>query len=266
MRALELLRVLGPASLQDLGRPGQLHLGLPRGGTLAPSELAALNADLGNADAAPALEIFGTLVARALDDVLTQLDGEAPRLLPRGATLTVRPDGRRLRLLAVAGAFLVPEVLGGRGLLPSAGLGGRFGRFLATGDVLPIGVPGTPRARAEAHTHHGPVRLFPGPHFAELRAPEQLTSTPWILDVRSDRTGLCLAGPALALGPRDPEAASLPMVPGAVQVPPSGSPIVLGPDHPVTGGYPVVAVVARGDLERLFTQPLGGTVRFALCD
>jgi 5-oxoprolinase (ATP-hydrolysing) subunit C len=270
--ALVLVRVAGPASLQDLGRPGQLHLGLPRGGTLAPTTLAALNADLGNPADAPGLEVFGLLVARAEGAVVARLDGGETVALADGETLTVRPSGQRLRLVAVAGGFDAPLVLGGRGLLPSAGVGGLTGRFLVTGDRLPIapapgGAPrearGGPRALLGAHAE-APVRLLRGPHTSLLREPEALVRAPWTLGARSDRTGLVLEGPALATWPRDAEADSLPMVPGAIQLPPDGRPIVLGADHPVSGGYPVVAVVAHDDLEALFTRPLGASVSFTL--
>lgn len=272
MSALVLVRVAGPASLQDLGRPGQLHLGLPRGGTLAPTTLAALNAHLGNPADAPGLEVFGLLVARAEGDVTARLDGGETVALADGDTLTVGPSGQRLRLLAVAGGFEAPLVLGGRGLLPSAGVGGLTGRFLVTGDRLPIGparapgdAPREPRALLGAHAG-GRVRLLRGPHTSLLREPEALTREPWTLGARSDRTGLVLEGPALATWPRDAEADSLPMVPGAIQLPPDGRPIVLGADHPVSGGYPVVAVVAHDDLEALFTRPLGASVRFTFDD
>lgn len=269
MSALVLVHVAGPASLQDLGRPGQLHLGLPRGGTLAPTTLAALNGDLGNPADAAALEVFGRLVARAEGDVVVRLDGDETLALADGDTLTVRPQGQRVRLVAVAGGFDAPVVLGGRGLLPSAGVGGLVGRFLATGDRLPLGfahalcvVPCPPRALLGASIVDAPFRLLPGPHAALLRERDALSGAAWNLGVRSDRTGLVLDGPALATHPRDAEADSLPMVPGAIQLPPDGHPIVLGTDHPVSGGYPVVAIVAHHDLERLFTRPLGARVRF----
>jgi allophanate hydrolase subunit 2 len=271
--ALVLVRVAGPASLQDLGRPGQLHLGLPGGGTLAPTALAALNDALGNPREALGLEVFGLLVARAEGEVVARLDGGETVALGDGDTLTVRPSGQRLRLLAVAGGFEAPLVLGGRGLLPSAGVGGLAGRFLKTGDRLTIGPAGplregsaTPRARlgAQARREDDRVRLLPGPHTSLLREPEVLARASWTLGARSDRTGLVLEGPPLATWPRDAEADSLPMVPGAVQLPPDGRPIVLGVDHPVSGGYPVVAVVAHADLEALFTRPLGASVRFSL--
>jgi allophanate hydrolase subunit 2 len=83
------------------------------------------------------------------------------------------------------------------------------------------------------------------------------------IDARSDRVGTRLAGPRL-LSTQDPAAPSAPMVRGAVQTPSSGLPIVLGPDHPTTGGYPVIATVLREDLGSVGARPVGARVRFTL--
>ena len=107
-----------------------------------------------------------------------------------------------------------------------------------------------------------PIRLIPGPDpasFAPQALPLLLSSEYRILP-SSNRVGTRLDGPAL---PRStaPEV-SRPMVIGAIEVPRDGKPIVLGPEHPTTGGYPIVAVVARADLGRLFSIRLGGSIRF----
>ena len=103
MSALVLVRVAGPASLQDLGRPGQLHLGLPGGGTLAPTALAALNDALGNPREALGLEVFGLLVARAEGEVVARLDGgETVALEPLPASRASRGSPVRPRRRARA--------------------------------------------------------------------------------------------------------------------------------------------------------------------
>jgi allophanate hydrolase subunit 2 len=109
-----------------------------------------------------------------------------------------------------------------------------------------------------------PIRLLAGPdaaHFLPGALARLVASTYRILP-SSNRVGTRLDGPAI---PRSPVPdVSRPMVIGAIEVPGDGQPIVLGPEHPTTGGYPVVAVVARADLGRLFSIRLGGSVRFAL--
>ena len=109
------------------------------------------------------------------------------------------------------------------------------------------------------------VTVLPG-HDGERFEADALTTLvghPFTILSTSDRTGARLDGPPLRRK-GDDLGRSSPMVRGAIQVPRSGSPIVLGPDHPTTGGYPVLAVVARADVGQLFARPLGATVRFAL--
>ena len=271
MSSVHLTRVVGPACVQDLGRVGQLVLGLPRGGTLAPARLRALNLALSNAPDAAGLEVFGSLILEVAQPTRIAVDGAPVELVNPGTARVIAAEGRRLRIVAIEGGIDVPEVLGGRGLLPHARIGGHEGRWLRTGDVLPLGphtatgvAPGFTSSIALPSTPQEtlPVRVFPGPQAAALAYMDSLYSATFRLATTSDRTGVRLEGSPFELAARDPRAPSLPLVPGAVQVPPSGLPIILGPDHPVSGGYPVVAVVAQEALEPLFVAPLGTMLRF----
>jgi allophanate hydrolase subunit 2 len=265
-------KVLGPACVQDLGRIGQLALGIPRGGTLAPSRLRALNAAVDNQVHAAGLELFGAVTFEVSHPTGVAIDGACPFVAQPGEAHTVAIGGRRLRIVAFEGGLDVPEVLGGRGLLPSACLGGHEGRWLRSGDAIALGEQGLGVAHdEEAYAHEPlpeaprldfPVHLFGGPEASALATFNDLFDARFCLAATSDRTGLRLAGAPLPLRPRPSGTPSLPLVPGAVQVPPSGLPVILGPDHPVTGGYPVVAVVASTSLEPLFTAPLGSRIRF----
>ncbi len=264
-----LTKVVGPASVQDLGRPGHLALGLPRGGTLARRLLRALNGSVGNASSDSALEVFGVVEFSVSEAVAVAVDHQEPFMAQPGVGYRVASEGRRVRLVAFAGGLAVPEVLGGRGLLPTARIGGHEGRWLRSGDVLPLRTNGTTLARviatqvATPPAPRDPLRLelLPGPDRASLVDAESLATRSFRIAETSDRTGLLLVGESVALRPRRPDAPSLPLVPGAVQIPPSGMPMVLGPDHPVTGGYPVVGVVRATQLEELFVAPLGSVVR-----
>ena len=160
----------------------------------------------------------------------------------------------------------MPRVLGGRGTLLVARLGGREGRLLRRGDVLPI---------ASAPETNRPVPALPlpsSPRFGSFRGPDVHLFAPVALDIlfaadflgrhpAKHRVGTRLAGARL---PRlaDDAGGSSPMVRGAIQVPPSGQPIVLGPDHPTLGGYPVIAAVVRADQGVLAARRIGATVRF----
>jgi 5-oxoprolinase (ATP-hydrolysing) subunit C len=271
--AVRLVKVTGPACVQDLGRPGQLALGLPRGGTLAPRRLRTMNAALGNSAEAAALEVFGVVTFEVTRAAYVTVDGDAPFRAEPGVEHRVAVEGRRVRLVAFEGGLAVPEVLGGRGLLPSARIGGHEGRWLRSGDVLLLGdsaragapLPmrqGEPRAVPHAPHEDLVVRVHVGPDHHVLVVPASLAHARFRVAATSDRTGLRLEGDAVPFHPRPRATPSIPLVPGAVQLPPHGLPVVLGPDHPVTGGYPVVGVVAAADLEELFVAPLGSVVRF----
>lgn len=274
---IELSRVAGLAFVQDGGRPGRMHEGVPPGGALVPDALARANEALGNARGAAAIERFGAMTIAARAAVRVADDEARTWSLAPGETIELAWDGaRRARYLAIEGGVDVPVVLGGRGTLIVARLGGLEGRALRTGDVLaPLPRDVHRRAAAPPENVGGlaprsrdapvPVRLLPGPDLAAY-APDalaHLASTPRRVSPRSDRTGTRLEGAPIAWSRAAPPARTTPMIAGAIQLPPSGEPIVLGPDHPTTGGYPVIAVVAAADLGRFHAIPLGAEVRFA---
>jgi biotin-dependent carboxylase-like uncharacterized protein len=266
---IEIVRAVGACTVQDLGRPGFMHMGVPPGGALAPALLARANAAVGNEADAAAIEVAGALTLRASVDVVIALDDGAARTLEADHTLDV--DGAaRVRYVAVRGGIDVPRVLGGRGTLLVARLGGFRGRVLARGDVLSIATAtasATARAgepSAEAASAVAPVRVVPGPDRARFEGGvDTLLSTTWHLSARRDRVGARLEGGRIRRIDHG-ASESMPMVRGAIQVPPSGEPIVLGPDHPTTGGYPVVAVVLAADVDAFYARPVGATIAFML--
>lgn len=280
---IELVRVLGLATVQDAGRPGLMHAGVPPGGAMSPAHLAWANACVGNAAGAPAIEAFGDLELLAQRRVLIASEREGVQILAVGEKCRIaRPAGRRVHYVAARGGFDVPVVLGGRGTLLAARVGGFEGRALRRGDVLPVGLgPGDdapPPRPAPPRPAEGdaPFRVVPGPDRAAfdpsalgvLCGPDASSFVP---TSASDRTGTRLAGPALLLrakgaredaGDTPTPRASAPMVRGAFEVTPDGAAIVLGPDHPTTGGYPVLAVLAAADFSRFMRVPPGEAVRF----
>ena len=258
--SLVIVRALGLCTVQDLGRPGHMHQAVPPGGALVAERLIAANRAVRNPDDAPALEILGQLTIRAERPLRVATDTLAPRELPAGGELIVASEPRRVAYLAVRGGLAAPLVLGGRGALLCAGLGGliRTGQRFGTAGLAEVTPPPPGRPTAP----DAPIRLVAGPDAASFQptALDLLLSSEYRILPSSDRVGTRLDGPAL---PRsDAPEVSRPMVLGAIEVPRDGKPIVLGPEHPTTGGYPVIAVVARADLGRLFSIRLGGTVRF----
>jgi biotin-dependent carboxylase-like uncharacterized protein len=266
--AIETLAVQGLATVQGHARPGRMHEGVPPGGPMVPELAARANLAAGNAPEAPLLEVFGS-VALAIHGSTRRLateEGSVGSFAP-GERFDARPSRElRLRYVAVEGGLDVAEVLGGPGTLLVAGLGGHEGRALRRGDRIAVG---NRSRRASFHVEmpdlDSPIRVVLGPDESRFgpEAATRLVHESFTILGASDRTGARLSGPALPRAGED-GMRSAPMVQGAIQVPSSGEPIVLGPDHPTTGGYPVIAVVARVDLGRMFARPVGAKVRFAV--
>lgn len=269
MSALVVRAVGGPVLVQDAGRPGHAAIGVGAAGAADRASYTLANRLVGNAAGAAALEVvLGGLEVEADGHVTVCVTG-APAPLdvdgrpePPGAVLTLRP-GQRLRLgtptsglrscLAVRGGIDLPPLLGSRSRDTLAGLGPEPVR---TGDVLPVGgdaagevlVDAVPPSRYD----ESPVlRVVRGPRDDWAANPEALVTRTWRVGGASDRVGLRLEGDRLGVVPGKGELPSEGALRGAVQLPPDGHPVVFGPDHPVTGGYPVIAVVVDADTDRL---------------
>ena len=252
--------VAPPATtVQDAGRTDWLHAGVPPSGPLDTTAHAAANLAVGNEPRAAALEIpLGALHATPLVAMRISIDGEPAIALTAGESFVVPAHARAVRYLAVAGGFAVPAVLGSQSTLLLAGWGGFQGRALRSGDVLEIAAPrhaaaheAEPLRRVAMPTVLEPpdpaiLRVVPGPHVTRLPASalDELTASVWLVSPRGDRIGVRLEGPPIARA-GDDRAPPSPMIRGAIQITTDGTPIVLGPDHPVTGGYPVLAVLRR---------------------
>jgi biotin-dependent carboxylase-like uncharacterized protein len=197
--------------------------------------------------------------------------------VPHGCPVRARPgnvlafSGRRRgcrAYVAFAGGLDVPIVLGSRATDAGAGLGGFEGRALKTGDHLALGPP--PPREPLARASPGPdaarkrVRVVLGPQADAFGGESiaRLLEAEWTVGKDSDRTGCRLDGPSLPhLGPA--EIVSDGMLPGCIQVPPDGRPILMLADCPTTGGYPKVATVIVADLPVVAQAlPGEGTIRF----
>ncbi|GGK97143.1 allophanate hydrolase [Sphaerisporangium melleum] len=288
-RWLEVLATGPMVTVQDLGRPGRGDLGVGRSGAADQAAFRLANRLLANPEDAAALEVtLGGLQVRARGDLLVALSGapcpatvadsagrtrgaghQAVEVLPDGATLRLGVPRRGLRTyVAVRGGLDVPMVLGSRATDVMAGLGPERP---ARGAMLPVGPP---PARFP-HVDLAPVTPFYAgePVLDVLAGPrddwfvpgalELLCSEPYEVTVDSNRVGMRLRGPGLARA-RDGELPPEGMVPGALQVPPSGQPTLFLADHPVTGGYPVIAVVRTPDVDRAAQVRPGQRVRFRL--
>jgi len=277
-----MIEILAPgplATVQDRGRIGYAHLGIGRSGAADRGALGKANRRVGNDEVAAAIEItlgqFHARFANAATIVLTgarapatlggrEVDYGMPITAPAGAELAIGIPERGLRTyLGVRGGIDVAPVLGSRA---TDTLGHIGPPPLAAGDVLPVGAdPGTDVVDAPfvPRRHSDVFCVIPGPRVDWFRtgALTALISENWTVEADSNRVGVRLSGPTLQRLRRT-ELPSEPTLPGAIQVPPNGQPIILGPDAPVTGGYPVIAVVDSEDLDRVFQVRPGDRVLF----
>lgn len=293
---IEVLRAGALTTVQDQGRPGWAHLGVPRSGALDPAALRLANRLAGNPEHAAGLEITLTgcvlRVTRAVTVALTGAPADVlverrsrttspgpaearpverrpgdvgrPLSLPAGAVLRIGPARAGVRTwLAVSGGITVEPVLGSRSTDTLSGLGPPP---LRDGDRLPLGAPAGPPPPVDLTvTPPAPTEVSlavrPGPRrdWFTPAALDLLHGSAYTVGSDSNRVGARLAGVAL---PRA-VAGELPsegLVLGAVQVPPDGQPLIFLADHPTTGGYPVIGVV--DDVTALAQARPGTTVRF----
>ncbi|MGY5106905.1 5-oxoprolinase subunit C family protein, partial [Streptomyces sp. 900105245] len=266
-RALVVVRSGALTTVQDRGRPGYAHLGVPRSGVLDGPAAALVNRLVGNPPDAAVLETTLDGCAVRPRSTVTVAVGGAPcpvrvggRPAAWGAPVLVR-EGELLEVgaatagvrayLAVSGGIAVEPVLGSRATDLLSGLGPAP---LTDGTVLPLGAPAGPPARVDGVPQPRPpaglvLRVTPGPRadWFTAGAVRTLTTRAYRVSPASNRIGLRTEGPPLERA-RPGELPSEGVVLGAVQVPPDGRPVVFLADHPTTGGYPVIAVVRAADL------------------
>ena len=281
---IEIIRPGPLSTVQDLGRPGLAHLGVPRSGALDVPAMVAANRAVGNPDHAAVLEItLGGLAARFRSGATVAVAGATvpiridrigvdadrrPVVVPPGGRLDLGTARAGLRCyLAVAGGIAVEPVLGSRSTDTLSGLGPPA---LSAGSTLPIGT----RPPAVALPSPVPPGAVPGAGEVTLRlrfgpradrftadAHATLLRSRYTIGMHSNRIGARLSGPALTRA----DATELPsegIVLGSVQVPGDGQPLVFLADHPTTGGYPVIGVVDGADLPLLAQCRPGASVRF----
>jgi len=245
-------------SVQAEGRVGFASWGVPRSGACDGGAYRLGLRLVGNAPGAASLEVtLGGLAVRAVRPVVVAVTGarcpgaawNAPTSLAPGQVLRLGAPAEGLRsYLAVRGGVWVPPVLGSRSTCSPSGLGPPRMRG---GDVLVVGSATTD---------------MPG---VDDDSWSRLLGTTWTVGTDSDRVGVRLGGARLepAVGWQGVELPSEGVLRGAVQVPPSGEPVVFLADCPVTGGYPVLASlrepVGGSDVDRLAQARPGQQVRFS---
>lgn len=264
--------------VQDLGRPGLASMGVSRSGAFDRRALVQGNTLLGNRPGNPGLEVLGGGIALlAADNHLVALTGApaAARIdgdpVAHGRVLSIH-RGQVLRLgapmtglrtyVTVAGGLEVDAVLGSASTDTLSGLGPAA---LRNGDRLGVGPDrghaGDIDIPALLAAGDITVRVTLGPRDDWFEGTGALLTTGWTVNPSSDRVGIRLDGAVIARS-RGDELPSEPCVRGSIQVTSDGRPIVFGPDHPVTGGYPVIAVVHDADTDHLAQARPGQKIRF----
>jgi len=278
---LEVLRTGSQALVEDLGRPGLAHIGVTRSGAADRRAHRLANRLLANPGDRATIEItLGGFSARIRGgslyitvtgaDVQPEIEG-----IPFGTNSIARiHDGQVISLgiprsglrsyLGVRGGIAVNPVLGSRSYDTLSGIGPAP---LRPGDVLPVGAPAGHFPEIElapvAALSGGLVelRVAAGPRDDWCVDPDALVRAAWLVSDRSDRIGMRLVGAALEHRWPGRQLPSEGIVRGAIQVPPNGQPVILGADHPVTGGYPVIGVVADADTDKLAQLRPGQSIR-----
>ncbi len=280
---IEVLRAGLCDLVMDQGRAGWGALGVPAGGAADPAALAAANRLVGNDAAAAGLEITlygpslrftlgGEVALTGTGFAATRSSGAAAAwnetlVLAAGETLSLEQAESGCRCwLALRGGLAVPQVMGSRSTFLPAGFGGYLGRALRAGDRLASGIrlDGVRllRARPPSGERGALLHVVAGPQASQFddAGLAAFFSGNYRVGAASDRRGLRLSGPVVTHVRA--ELPSQGVLPGAVQVPPDGQPIILGWDGPVTGGYPVIAGVISADMPKLAQMRPGDAVRF----
>ncbi len=281
MTTLEILRTGPLALIEDLGRVGLAHLGVTRSGAADRTAHTLANRLLANPDDRATIEVtFGGFAARVrggdVDIAVTGADtnptidqslfgNNSIHHVRAGEVISLGTPRAGLRTyLAVRGGIDVTPVLGSRSYDVLSGIGPRP---LQAGDMVPIGAhaddyPQLDQAPVAAIDERMvEVQVVPGPRDDWLLDSDALVHTIWMASDRSDRVGMRLEGRALRHHRPDRQLPSEGTTRGAIQVPPNGLPVILGPDHPVTGGYPVVGVVTDEDIDKVAQIRPGQYVR-----
>lgn len=295
---IEILSSGLPNLVQDLGRVGHLSLGVSRSGALDPYALSLGNLSVGNCSDAAGIEIslFPFRVRFLTDTVFcctgadcelkrgqdsTRLSSWWAHRAEAGQMLTIGMPRRGARAyLALRGGISVPKMLGSCATDLKTGFGGLEGRGLRKGDTLALGSSGNSHAAGRGiaavelssfwravDRRNVTVRVLPAAEFNAFtpQARQHFFDTPYVITSEANRMGYRLSGESLVLT-ESLELFSHGIVPGTVQVPPAGQPIIQLSEANTCGGYPKIATVIQADLWKLGQTPVGCALRFELTD
>jgi len=288
--SIEVLRPSLQLLVQDLGRPGHAALGVSASGAADRTAMRDANRAVGNAPGAAVLEsvggpvlrfhgdgvavvtgAFGDITLTDVDDVARGIPHGVPFATASGDELALGHPAQGLRyVIGVRGGIDVDAALGSRASDTLAGLGPAA---LAAGDIVAIGaaalaaVDPVPQPRdlpASGDLVELDITLGPRDDWFTASALETLTTQEWLVTPRSDRVGIRLQGDVPLERETPGELPSEGAVTGAIQVPPDGQPVLFLPDHPLTGGYPIIGALTDRCLDLAAQLPPGARIRFRI--
>lgn len=288
---IEILESAPLNSIQDLGRPDYCAIGVSQGGAMDRFAARVANAMVGNPDHAACLEVgcfpLRLRFHRRLKVALTGADCETglnDRPMPpwwtfqvqAGDELMLNPPRRgRYSYVAAAGGINVPPILGSRSTDIKTGFGGFEGRGLKPGDRIEVAAPSGPTPPGDfgvdlpypllpLATH---LRVLPAAEFDVLKEESRVrfSRARWKVTSAFNRTGVKLDGPHLSLA-SPCEVLSYGVVPGLIQLPPLGLPIIQLAEANTCGGYPRIGSIIGPDLRLIAQTPAGGSVGFEIVD
>lgn len=278
-----MIEVLQPGfltTIQDSGRGGYEVYGMPRSGPFDPFLASVANRLVGNKLNAPVLEFALTgpslkfdregwiaIVGNSVEYLLDRESIPEFSAVPvrSGSVIQFRAMQSWFGYLAIAGGFAARPVLGS----VSTYLAGKIGSRLQAGSSLQSGTPGRSAYRIPKESlglrTTNIVPILPGLHTGQFSARDRLliAESEYRIAPESNRMGIHLRGVEVA-----PLAVkrSAPVLPGTIQVPRTGQPIVLGPEGPTTGGYPQIGILCRISWTKLAETRPGGSIRFEWID
>ncbi|MFJ4223867.1 carboxyltransferase domain-containing protein [Microbacterium sp. NPDC089695] len=288
--AVEVVRPSLQMLVQDAGRPGYAALGVSASGIADRRAMRDANAAVGNTRGAAVVEsvggailrfrgagvaavtgAFGTLTLTEAGGAVRDVTHGEPFATVDGDELTLGHPDRGLRyVVAVRGGLDAAAALGSRASDTLAGLGPAA---LVAGDVLPIGAAGRHPVALGAPARDLPapgdlveleITLGPRDDWFSAAALDVLTGQEWTVTPRSDRVGIRLQGEVPLERARGGELPSEGAVTGAIQVPPDGQPVLFLPDHPLTGGYPIIGALTDRSLDLAAQLPPGVHLRLTV--
>jgi allophanate hydrolase subunit 1/allophanate hydrolase subunit 2 len=263
---LRITKLTGLATLQDHGRPGTRRWGVPTSGAF---DVAALDLAVDQGAATVGIELMGGAIELTVERGSTWVcsDGEVPRELSAGDSARWETGRSWSRLLGLGGAPVMEPLFGSRSTLLGAKWAGPLGAPLVRGQQLFLEARSPIRSQRWASCEPVETPTLELCPLLDPRVPSeavrQLCATSWVVSPRSNRVGVRFDGEVLAHAGGGADE-SMPTMPGLVQLPQDGIPIVLGPDSATTGGYPVLGMLTRAALSTLARVRPGKAVRFVL--